>query len=229
MHDWLALLRTHTEQFGAVVAAGDLEAPVVHCPGWRLRDLADHLGGVHRWAAHAVVAGTPDLEAEPAGPLGAAALAQWYAGHASHLLDVLAARPADAPAWAMDPANRTAGFWRRRQVHEARLHLWDAERALGEPTPYDAALAWDGVLEVQEVVYPRQVRLERIEPLASRLELVATDGPWRTSLGDGEPVEVHGHGRGAAAAALAPRRPGGRGCRPARRRRAGERADALRG
>ena len=90
----------------------------------------------------------------------------------------------------MDPANRTAGFWRRRQVHEVRLHLWDAERAVGEPTPYDAALAWDGVLEVQEVVYPRQVRLERIEPLARRLDLVATDGPWRTSLGDGEPVEV---------------------------------------
>lgn len=193
MHDWLALLRTHTEQFAAVVASGDPDAPVVHCPGWTLRDLADHLGGVHQWAAHAVVAGTPDLDPEPA----TGDLAAWYRGHAAHLLEVLAGRPADAPAWALDPANRTAGFWRRRQVHEVRLHLWDAQRAGGEPTPYDAALAWDGVLEVQEVVYPRQVRLERIEPLPSRLELVATDGPWRTGLGDGEPVEVH-----AAAEAL---------------------------
>ena len=71
------------------------------------------------------------------------------------------------------------------------LHLWDAEQALGEPTPFDPALAWDGVLEVVDVVYPRQVRLGRIDALAGQPRLVATDGPWRAGLGDGEPVEVH--------------------------------------
>ena len=69
------------EPDGAVRRRGrvprDLDAPVAHCPGWTLRDLADHLGGVHQWAAHAVVAGTPDLEPEPAGR-SPAALADWY-------------------------------------------------------------------------------------------------------------------------------------------------------
>jgi uncharacterized protein (TIGR03083 family) len=190
MHDWLALLRRTTDRFAAVVEAGDLDAPVAYCPGWRLRDLADHLGGVHQWAAHAVVAGTPELEPEQAGPLGSSALAQWYSGHATHLVQVLAERRADAPAWAMDPVNRTAGFWRRRQVHEARLHLWDAELAVGDPTPFDPALAWDGVLEVVDVVYPRQVRLGRIDPLAGQVRLVASDGLWTAALGEGEPVEV---------------------------------------
>ena len=164
MHDWLGLLRSTTDRFATVVATGDPDAPVTHCPGWRLRDLADHLGGVHQWAAHAVVAGTPDLEPEPAGALEAEPLADWYRGHADRLIQVLAERPEDRPAWAMDPSNRTAGFWRRRQVHETRLHLWDAELAVGEPTPIDPPLAWDGVLEVVDVVYPRQVRLDRIPP-----------------------------------------------------------------
>jgi uncharacterized protein (TIGR03083 family) len=191
MQDWVELLRRTTDRFAAVVESGDLDAPVVHCPGWRLRDLADHLGGVHQWAAHAVVAGTPDLVPEPAGSLGAGALAEWYRGHAGYLVEVLAARPADQPAWAMDPANRTAGFWRRRQVHETRLHLWDAELAVGEPAPIDPELAWDGVLEVVDVVYPRQVRLGRIAPLAGTMRLVATDVPVRVQLGEGDPVAVH--------------------------------------
>ena len=190
MQDWVELLRHTTDRFAAVVEAGDLDAPVVHCPGWRLRDLADHLGGVHQWAAHAVVSGTPDLEPEPAGELSAGALAEWYRAHAGRLVEVLAERPPDAPAWAFDPSNRTAGFWQRRQVHETRLHLWDAELAGGDPAPFDPELAWDGVLEVAEVVYPRQVRLDRIPPLPGRLELVATDGPWRCGLGAGEPAEV---------------------------------------
>jgi uncharacterized protein (TIGR03083 family) len=173
MHDWLALLGVQTARFAEVVAESDL-----------------HLGGVHQWAAHAVAAGSPQLEPEAAGPLDPAALADWYAGHAGHLIDVLSARPADAPAWAMDPTNRTAGFWRRRQVHETTLHLWDADLALGAPRPIDPPLAWDGVLEVVDVVYPRQVRLRRIDPLPGRLRLRATDGPWSTNLGEGEPLDV---------------------------------------
>ena len=190
MHDWVELLRTQTGRFADVVEGGDLAAPVIHCPGWSLRDLTDHLGGVHQWAAHAVVAGSPDLTPEPAGPRSPAALADWYREHAGHLVEVLAARPADAPAWAMAESNRTAGFWQRRQVHETTLHLWDAEHAVGVASPLDPALAWDGVLEVAEMIYPRQVRLGRISPLPGRLELVATDGPWRCALGAGESVEV---------------------------------------
>lgn len=187
--DWLALLREHTDRFAAVVATVDLDAPVTHCPGWSVRDLVVHLGGVHQWAAHAVVAGTPDLEPTPPAP-DEPDLAGWYAQQAAHLLDVLGSTPPAAPAWTLDVADRTAGFWRRRQVHEVAMHTWDAEEAVGRPTPYDPSLAWDGVLEVVEVLYPRQVRLGRVDPLPAAARLVATDGPGDVTVGAGRAIEV---------------------------------------
>jgi uncharacterized protein (TIGR03083 family) len=136
-----------------------------------------------------VVEGSPNFQPEPA-ERGRTALTAWYRQHASSLVHVLTETPADAPAWTMDDQDPTAGFWRRRQVHETVMHTWDAEEALGEPRPIDPSLAWDGVLEVENVIYPRQVRLRRVEPLASALRLVATDVPGDITIGDGESVVV---------------------------------------
>lgn len=187
--DWLALLRAHTHRFAAEVATANLDAAVTHCPGWSVRDLVVHLGGVHQWAAHAVAAGTPDLEPTRPAP-EEPDLACWYAQQAAHLLDVLASTHPAAPAWTLDAADRTAGFWQRRQVHEVAMHTWDAEAAAGQPTPYDPALAWDGVLEVVEVLYPRQVRLGRVDPLPAAVRLVATDDPGDVTVGAGRELEI---------------------------------------
>ena len=186
--DWLTLLRESTDGFAASVDRADPGVPITWCPGWTLHDLVDHLGGVHQWAAHAVVVGTPDLEPEPVER--GADLAGWYRRHADHLLDVLISSPADAPAWTLDRTDRTAGFWRRRQVHETVVHTWDAQESLGDANPIDPALAWDGVLEVRDVLYPRQVHLGRVAPLPSALTLVATDVDGEIVLGSGEPVVV---------------------------------------
>ncbi len=187
--DWLSLLRTHTDRFADLLGHSDLAAPVPTCPGWSLHDLAHHLGGVHQWAAHTVVTGNPQFTPEPTdtdlGPLD-----EWYRRHASHLVDVLSERAPNAPAWTMDPDNPTTSFWTRRQVHETAMHCWDAEAATGTPRPYEPSLAWDGVLEVAQVIYPRQVRLGRIEPLTTALRLVAVDLSEEVSIGVGEPVEV---------------------------------------
>ncbi|MCW2737281.1 maleylpyruvate isomerase family mycothiol-dependent enzyme [Nocardioides sp.] len=123
--DWLGLLRAQTDRFADLVAGADPDARVTFCPGWSLRDLVVHLGGVHQWAAHAVVAGRPDLRPEPPDDEGAG-LAAWYRDSAARLVDVLTTTPAHAPAWTLDVSDPTAGFWRRRQVHETTLHLWDA-------------------------------------------------------------------------------------------------------
>jgi uncharacterized protein (TIGR03083 family) len=187
--DWLALLRAHADRFAAVVATADPDAPVTHCPGWSVRDLVGHLGGVHQWAAHAVTAGSPDLQPTPPAS-DEPDLAAWYAQQAARLLDVLAATPPAAPAWTLDAADRTAGFWRRRQVHEVAMHTWDAEEAIGRPTAYDPWLAWDGVLEVAHVLYPRQVRLGRVDPLPAAVRLVATDVPAEATIGSGPELEV---------------------------------------
>lgn len=188
--DWLALLRARTDRFADLAGGADLDAPVTHCPGWTVRDLVAHLGGVHEWAAHAVVAGSPDLRPEPPSATGSRELAEWYAGHAADLLEVLTRTPADASAWTLDRDDRTAGFWRRRQVHETAIHLWDLEEAIGEPRPIEPWLAWDGVLEVVHVLHPRQVRLGRTQPPADAVRLVATDVPGDVTLGDVTPGDV---------------------------------------
>jgi uncharacterized protein (TIGR03083 family) len=183
--DWLDLLRSHTDGFADTVSGAELDAPVTHCPGWSLRDLVLHLGGVHQWAAHAVVEGNPDFRPEiaEAAEAGRPELVAWYRRHASSLVDLLTQTPAGAPAWTMDDQDPTAGFWRRRQVHETVMHTWDAEEALGEPRPIDPWLAWDGVLEVEGIIYPRQVRLGRVEPLTPAVRLVATDEAGDVTLG----------------------------------------------
>lgn len=187
--DWLGLLRAHTDRFADIISDADLNAPVSSCPSWSLRDLVVHLGGVHQWATHAVVEGNPNFQPEPA-ERERPGLAAWYRQHASSLVDVLTETEADAPAWTLDDQDPTAGFWRRRQVHETVMHTWDAEGALGEPRPIDPSLAWDGVLEVEGVIYPRQVRLGRVQPLARAVRLVATDVPGDITIGDGEVVVV---------------------------------------
>lgn len=189
--DWLPLLRLHTDRFAEVLASADLGAPVAHCPGWSVRDLAVHLGGVHQWAAHAVTHESPSLvPSEPIEEAGRDEVVAWYRSSAAGLVEVLESTAVHAPAWTLDPDDRTAGFWRRRQVHETAMHVWDLEGAHGTPRSYDAALAWDGVLEVAGVMYPRQVRLGRVDPLTSTLHLVPTDADGEVSLGSGPEVEV---------------------------------------
>lgn len=189
LHDWLSLLRAQTDKFAEVIERGDLDAPIAFCPGWSLRDLVDHLGGVHQWAAHAVVTGDPVFDPEPADAEGSA-LVDWYRRHATHLIDVLASRPADSPAWTLDERNPTLGFWRRRQVHETAIHAWDAANACGDPHAIEPLLAWDGVKEVVEVLYPRQVRLGRVAPLNAAVQLAATDVPGTLTIGSGDAFEV---------------------------------------
>jgi uncharacterized protein (TIGR03083 family) len=187
--DWLGLLRAHTERFACVIGDGELDAPVPSCPGWSLRELVTHLGGVHQWAAHCVVEGNPSFHPESA-EVDGPALTAWYRHHASRLLEVLTATPVDAPAWTLDDRNATALFWRRRQVHETVMHTWDAAEAVGRLRQVDPWLAWDGVLEVRDVIYPRQLRLGRVEPLSTGIRLVATDVPGDVTIGEGEPVAV---------------------------------------
>ena len=48
--DYLDHLGADIERFAAALERGPLDAPVPWCGEWRLADLGEHLGGVHRWA-----------------------------------------------------------------------------------------------------------------------------------------------------------------------------------
>ena len=180
--EWIDLLAETTDRFAEVLEAGDLAAPVPTCPGWSLADLGEHLRWTHAWAAHAVTAGTPDGDS-PAPGTERGALVAGYRAAAKELTEVLRATDPEAPAWTFG-TDKVAGFWRRRQVHEASLHLYDALAAQHatdswQPTP---ELAWDGVEEVATVFYPRQVRLGRSAALSAPLRLRASDTVRETML-----------------------------------------------
>jgi uncharacterized protein (TIGR03083 family) len=114
-------------------------------------------------------------------------LAEWFAEGADALLETLAAADPTAATWSFT-ADRTAGFWRRRQALETVVHRWDAQRSAGEPERIDPALAVDGLREVADLMIPRQARLGRIEPLAHAVRLTATDTTGEVLLGEGNPA-----------------------------------------
>ncbi|HWI43063.1 MAG TPA: maleylpyruvate isomerase N-terminal domain-containing protein [Nocardioides sp.] len=188
--EWIPLLEEHTGRFADVLATGDLAAPVPACPDWTLADLGEHLRSVHAWATHAVVEGNPDGAPPPVAGPGREALVAGYREAAGSLVAVLRRTPPDAPAWTFGPAPVSA-FWRRRQVHEVTMHVYDALASQGRAEEWSIApeLAWDGVDEVVSLFYPRQVERGRTEELAGTVRLVATDVDGGVlDLGSGEPV-----------------------------------------
>jgi uncharacterized protein (TIGR03083 family) len=188
---YLVHLRDSAAGFADGVATGDLDAPVAACPGWTLRDLAWHMGGVHRWATVALRENRAG-DATHDGPVDAGPLAGWLREGAAGLVEALAAADPQAPCWSFGPPPRLAGFWFRRQALETAIHLWDAQAALGSPPAVDAGLADDGVDEVVTMMFPRQVRLSRCAPLSSSLAVRATDagGARRVLAADGLPGEA---------------------------------------
>ena len=166
------------------------DAPVPWCGRWQVRDLVVHLARVHHWAA-AQARGIP---AEPLGP-GPADLAALYRRCATELHDTLAELGPDAVgSTLLGPG--PASFWRRRQLHETVVHLWDLRTAGGLDTRVPAAVWADTVDEVVTVIQPRQVRLGRTAPLRHGIALVAVDAgrAWRLDAVDAGPavVEVRG-------------------------------------
>lgn len=180
---WLDELACAAEQFAAIIAAAEhedaLTTPVASCPGWDLRELALHLGNTHLWAA-GIIGGADPRQRPDEQPADGAALADWYHQQAENLRKALVEAGPHKPCWTLIKEQRTALFWQRRQLHETLVHLWDARSALGagtepEVSPIDSALAFDGVAEAAEVMYPRMLRADRVQPLPKSLELTATD------------------------------------------------------
>lgn len=182
----LAHTRAGIAAIRAVLADGPLaEVAVPSCPGWTLRDLAQHVGNVHRWVCGAVVGGHPDTP-EVEAPPDRAGLLAWYDEGAAAMLDLLASADPDTPCWAFGPKPRTVRFWFRRQAHEHAVHAVDAQQAVGRVAPIEPALAIDGIDEVVSLFFPRQVRLGRIAPLDRSLAVRATeDGSRWVVAGDG--------------------------------------------
>ncbi|MDN3355909.1 maleylpyruvate isomerase family mycothiol-dependent enzyme [Actinomadura sp. DC4] len=181
---YLAHLRRDLTAFEEFLAA-DLDVRIRHCGDWTLHDLAEHLGRSGLWSAAAVTERRGDHEAGPA-PRERRELVTWFAGASATLLEALD-RDSAAPAWTFRPPH-TVGFWQRRRCHEAIVHRWDAEHALGLAHSVDPAFADDGVSEVFEVMAFRQIDRGRARFPARAIRLDATDTGSSWTYGPGTPA-----------------------------------------
>lgn len=185
-------LASATRRFADVIDTADMTRAVPSCPGWSVEDLVRHIGGVHEWAAAAIGAerGSPIPGGDDA-PRDR--LAEWYRERAGVLIETLTLTGDSAPAWVFAPtagAGRSS-FWIRRQIHETVMHTWDALAAQGIFEPLEPTLAWDGVEEVRDIFYPRQIALHRIAPLPRALHLQADDlDRPAVTIGSGDPITV---------------------------------------
>jgi uncharacterized protein (TIGR03083 family) len=174
----LDYLASEGSQLAQAARSAGLSDPVPGCPDWTVRDLAAHVGEVHRWAAAIVTHAVAKPSALPEGAVeaapGDAELVDWYAaGHAA-LVDTLRAAPADLSCFTFLPAPSPLAFWARRQAHETAIHRADAFAAAGQPVDFDDALALDGI---DEVLHGFATRPRVFEP--GTLTIATPDGtPW---------------------------------------------------
>lgn len=180
----LIRLRAEGRAFAATLSDAALDNPVPSCPAWTLRDLTMHLGRVHGWAGAATQATERPPRPEIVWPSDAEGMAdKLLAGVA--LLSVALDGPPQQPAWSFAPGHGTLGFWQRRQLIETAIHRWDAEGAVGTPTPIDAEVAADGLDELAEVLIPLRASEGKLGP--GSVTAVPTDSA-AVAWGDGPSI-----------------------------------------
>ncbi len=67
------------------------------------------------------------------------------------------------------------------------MHRFDVEYAAGLDANTRTDLAVEGISEVVDFLFPRQIELGRANPLPGRIVLTATDAPEEWVLGDSGP------------------------------------------
>lgn len=160
-----------------------------------MTDLVGHLGGVHRWVIQTV--GAKSFTGPPPSPDEGTDVLSWFNEGADTLVSTLSALDPHEECWNFTRGEQTMAFWIRRQSHETSVHRWDAEHALGSPTPLEADLAVDGIDEFLELLAPRTKPRGTGESI--HLHATDADGEWLVRLTP-EALEVErGHAKGDAA------------------------------
>ncbi|MFN2613745.1 MAG: maleylpyruvate isomerase N-terminal domain-containing protein, partial [Actinomycetota bacterium] len=115
--EYCDILEDEIASLVSTVESVDTTTAITTCPGWTLKDLLEHVGGVHRWAANQVRVLTPTRIPSSTIDLGTPSdptkLAAWLGS--SDVSEVLRAADGDAPMWAWGD-DKHARFWPRRMV-----------------------------------------------------------------------------------------------------------------
>lgn len=180
--DYLTILGELQAEVANALKRADPDLPVPSCDDWSVGDLADHLAGIHHWAA--AMARDEDEVPLPV-PLELVATYEEQAAELRTTLATLGPEKIGRILSGLSEDGRgPVSFWFRRQVHETLIHLWDIRSAMGLAAPEVSAELWaDDVDEVLTVMYPRQVALKRIRKIVTFIEVTATDVDRSWSIG----------------------------------------------
>lgn len=176
--EYLAALEMVTGAFQRELEVAD---PAADCASirWNTAELGAHLGEVHRWAAACARNGKRGSRDNV--PSVGMPVAEFYASSRALLLATLAELDPTAETYTLSKADRTVGFWHRRQLFETVVHLWDLRSAADHDAPpppeVSPALHADGVSELFDVFLPRATMLGPIGGVI-RLESTDTGDAW---------------------------------------------------
>lgn len=178
-------------RFAAVMASLPDDRAIATCPGWNARDLAEHLGVIHRWAEELVRLRSPErIPREVTDEIRAAVSPQWIEEGGHQLVATLLAANPDDEMWGWG-SDQHVRFWSRRQLHETMVHRMDLELADGIAPEADDAIVEDAIDEFlanMEAIAPRVPLLSELRGNGERLGfLVRASGTrWTiTFAGDG--------------------------------------------
>jgi len=132
----------------ASLAAGQFDTAVSSCPGWKVRDLLQHLIEVH-WFWSSVVEGrlaAPPTTGRPDAVADDHLISRLLLG-LHRLTDVLESADQSATVYTWAPTRHDVAFVTRHQVQEIVVHGWDAALAVGTAWPIATDVALDSVDE----------------------------------------------------------------------------------
>jgi uncharacterized protein (TIGR03083 family) len=185
----VARLRRDGDLLSLAAQAAGPDAEVATCPGWKIRDLVHHVGGIHRWATGYVAEQrTERIDAKLANVVGAwpddKDLVAWFRDGHARLVETLETSDPAVSCWSFLPAPSPLAFWARRQAHETAIHRVDAESALGSITSCDPVFAADGI---DEMLFGFAARPRRDIPTTSEqtmaLHAPDVDRSWLVRIG----------------------------------------------
>ena len=166
------------------VSESSLDAPVEHCPGWKVRDLVAHIADVQWFWADIIERGVTRYEdrRQPPGPPPGTDIVGWFSAQTKRLVDRLAMWDGRQPLWTWWGPDQSIAFVARRQLNEVAVHAWDAANAAGAAVPIERDVAVLGLEEFAEV-FVHDLKSAAAPP---PLRLDASDTSWTTVLFGGD-------------------------------------------
>ncbi len=152
--DYATLIADETARVvGAYVC--DRHAAVPWSDRWTVGTVARHVASTHHVVAE-IVKDRPDADfglfaTLDTPPKDAPEFVDWFRSGTTSLLDQLSSVPVSDECWSWYADGRTAGWWARRMAHEAVVHGWDADAAIGKEHSIAPEVASDGIDEYLDV------------------------------------------------------------------------------